>query len=94
MGTILKYIFYIVLIFIIYLVAKGIYDGQITKDTTVSQVGNNIEKSTQQLIGEAQKAIDKQEEAKVLPETDTAKKATVLSDDKTKAKNMNTPKTQ
>ena len=42
MGTILKYIFYVALILVIYLVAKGIYDGKITEDTTVAQVGSNI----------------------------------------------------
>ena len=41
MGTLLKYIFYIILIIVIYLVGRGIYDGQINETTTevVSDVG-------------------------------------------------------
>ena len=35
MGTILKYIFYIALIIIIYLVGKGIFEGSINETTTV-----------------------------------------------------------
>ena len=42
MGTILKYIFYVALILVIYLVARGIYEGRITEDTTVKEVGSNI----------------------------------------------------
>ena len=58
MGTILKYIFYVALILVIYLVAKGIYDGKITEDTTVAQVGSNIADGTQQLVSDTKKAID------------------------------------
>ena len=58
MGTILKYIFYGALILVIYLVAKGIYDGKITEDTTVAQVGSNIADGTQQLVSDTKKAID------------------------------------
>ena len=58
MVTILKYIFYVALILVIYLVAKGIYDGKITEDTTVAQVGSNIADGTQQLVSDTKKAID------------------------------------
>ena len=58
MGTILKYIFYVALILVIYLVAKGIYDGKITEDTTVAQVGSNIADGTQQLVSDTKKAIN------------------------------------
>ena len=58
MGTILKYMFYVALILVIYLVAKGIYDGKITEDTTVAQVGSNIADGTQQLVSDTKKAID------------------------------------
>lgn len=59
MGTILKYIFYIVLILVVYLIAKGIYDGKITESTTVKEVGTDISSGTQQLVDESRQAIDK-----------------------------------
>lgn len=58
MGTILKYIFYVAVILVIYLVAKGIYDGKITEESTVAQVGSNIADGTQQLVSDTKKAID------------------------------------
>lgn len=42
MGTILKYIFYIALIIIIYLVGKGIFEGSINETTTVGQVVDDV----------------------------------------------------
>ena len=53
MGTILKYIFYVALILVIYLVAKGIYDGKITEDTTVA-----AEKAEAAVDAGAEKAAD------------------------------------
>ncbi len=58
MGTILKYIFYVALILVIYLVARGIYEGRITEDTTVKEVGSNIADGTEQLVNETKRAID------------------------------------
>ncbi len=58
MGTILKYIFYVALILVIYLVARGIYEGRITEDTTVKEVGSNIAAGTEQLVNETKRAID------------------------------------
>ncbi len=43
MGTFLKYLFYLVLIIVIYLVGKGIYEGNIDRDTTVGEVVEQVE---------------------------------------------------
>ena len=76
MGTILKYIFYVALILVIYLVAKGIYDGKITEDTTVAQVGSNIADGTQQLVSDTKKAIDERtDKAKAKEAAEKAKAA-------------------
>ena len=77
MGTILKYIFYVALILVIYLVAKGIYDGKITEDTTVAQVGSNIADGTQQLVSDTKKAID--ERADKAKAKEAAEKAAYLT---------------
>lgn len=52
MGTLLKYLFYIVLIVVIYLIGKGIYDGNITESTTVGQVMSDVDSGSKQLIKE------------------------------------------
>lgn len=76
MGTILKYIFYVALILVIYLVAKGIYDGKITEDITVAQVGSNIADGTQQLVSDTKKAIDERtDKAKAKEAAEKAKAA-------------------
>ncbi len=58
MKTLLKYIFYIAVILVIYLIAKGIFEGKINEDTTVSQVGSDIADSTRQLVSDTKKVID------------------------------------
>lgn len=62
MGTFLKYLFYIVLIVVVYLVAKGIYTGDINEKTTVGQVVSDVESGSKQMVKEgvdaAQNAVD------------------------------------
>ncbi len=62
MGTLLKYIFYIVLIVVIFLIAKGIYDGQITQNSTVGQVGSDIAQGTEKLMDKAKTALNEKQE--------------------------------
>lgn len=50
MGTLLKYIFYIILIIVIYLVGRGIYEGQINETTTVGQVMNDVGQGTKEIV--------------------------------------------
>lgn len=52
MGTILKYLFYIILIVALYLVGRGIYEGQITEKTTVGEVMSDVGTGTKQLVKE------------------------------------------
>ena len=62
MGTILKYLFYIAVIIVVFLLGKGIYDGQITRDSTVAEVGTNIADGTGQLIDDTRRAINKEKD--------------------------------
>jgi len=57
MGTLLKYIFYIVLILLVYIVAKDIYDGKINRDTTVQEVGQSVENQSKQIIDDGVSAV-------------------------------------
>lgn len=50
MGTIIKYLFYIILIVVVYLVAKGIYTGDINEKTTVGEVVSDVESGTKQIV--------------------------------------------
>ena len=59
MGTFFKYIFYVVLIFVVYLVGKGIYEGSINETSTVNDVVNNIENSAKNIVKETGSAVEK-----------------------------------
>lgn len=50
MGTFLKYAFYLAIIFIISLVISGFYNGKITKDSTVSEVGSEVSQNAKRII--------------------------------------------
>lgn len=56
MGSFLKYAFYLVLIVIIYLVGKGIFDGKISENTTVGEVVSQVETGAENMV----KATDKE----------------------------------
>ncbi len=58
MGTFLKYVFYLVLIVIIYLVGKGIYDGDINKTTTVGSVVEQVNDGAQQMVKDTGNAVE------------------------------------
>ena len=57
MGTLLKYMFYIALFVVLYLVGKGIYQGNINEGTTVGEVMNIVENGAQQLETEGKQQI-------------------------------------
>ncbi len=59
MGTFLKYLFYLLLLVVIFLVAKGIYDGNIDRETTVGEVVSQVEDGTQEMAKDAGNAVDK-----------------------------------
>ena len=64
MGTYLKYAFYIALVFIIYVVISGFYDGKITKNSTVSEVGSEVSENAKNMLNNAyNKAKTETEEA-------------------------------
>lgn len=53
MGTFLKYVFYLALLIIVYLVAKGVFEGNITEDSTVAQVATDVQVGAQNMADEA-----------------------------------------
>ncbi len=59
MGTFLKYVFYIVVIVVVYLVARGIYDGSITEKTTVGQVVSDVDTGSKELVKDGYQATKK-----------------------------------
>ena len=70
MGTLLKYLFYLILIIVIYLIGRGIYEGQINETTTVGEVVNDVGNGTKEIVkrgydatvNAAEKATDTAEE--------------------------------
>lgn len=53
MGTFLKYAFYLALIFIVYLFFAGFYEGKITKNSTVSEVGTEVSENAGKILNKA-----------------------------------------
>ena len=49
MGTLLKYVIYAILIVVLYLVGKGIYDGAINEQTTVGEVVDQVGEGSKQM---------------------------------------------
>ena len=66
MGTILKYIFYIALIIIIYLVGKGIFEGSINETTTVGQVVDDVKSGAADMAADVADTT-KNQTAEMLP---------------------------
>ena len=58
MGTFLKYLFYLVLIIVIYLVGRGIYEGNIDKQTTVGEVVDKVESGSKQMMQDTGDAVE------------------------------------
>jgi len=50
MGTLLKYLFYILIIAAIYFIGVGFYQGKLTKDSTVSEMTDHVTSNTTQVI--------------------------------------------
>ncbi len=57
MGTFLKYVFYLVLIIVIYLVGKGIYQGEINEKTTVGEVADTVESGAAQMAKDGANSV-------------------------------------
>ena len=58
MGTLLKYVIYAILIIVLYLVGKGIYDGAINEQTTVGEVVDQVGEGSKQMAKDSVEAID------------------------------------
>lgn len=50
MGTILKFLFYIVLVVLIYLVARDIMGGKITEKTTIGEALSDVDTGIDEII--------------------------------------------
>ena len=58
MGTFLKYVIYAILIIVLYLVGKGVYDGAINEQTTVGDVVEQVSEGSKQMAKDSVEAID------------------------------------
>ena len=57
MGTVIKYVFYLVLIAVVYIVISDIYNGSINKSTTVSEVGTEIKSGAEKMVSDTADGI-------------------------------------
>ncbi len=53
MGTILKYALYLVILFVIYLVIAGFYEGRLDNESTVSEVTEEVSDNAKRIINDA-----------------------------------------
>lgn len=51
MKTVVKYIFYLALLVVVYIVATGVWEGSITDQSTVSQVATDVKDGAQNMAG-------------------------------------------
>ena len=58
MRTVIKYVFYLVLIAVLYIVISAIYNGSINKSTTVSEVGTEIKSGAEKMVSDTAKAVE------------------------------------
>ena len=55
MGKVIKYLFYLILLIVIYLVGKGVYEGNINQNTTVGSVIKQVDEGGRELAQKAEK---------------------------------------
>lgn len=58
MGTFLKYVFYAIVIVVLYLVGRGIYDGSINDQTTVGSVVEQVGEGSKELVKDGAGAVE------------------------------------
>ncbi len=59
MGTLLKYVFYAIVIVVLYLVGRGIYEGNIDRQTTVGAVVEQVGDGSRELVKDSANAVEK-----------------------------------
>lgn len=59
MGTVIKYIVYILIIIAVYIIGKGLYTGSITSSTTVGSVVTQVDDGTKNIAEDAVNVIEK-----------------------------------
>lgn len=58
MGTFFKYVFYVILLLVVYLVGKGIYEGSINENTTVGGVVEQVDAGGRQMVQDGTAAVN------------------------------------
>ncbi|MBE6443100.1 MAG: hypothetical protein E7020_00325 [Alphaproteobacteria bacterium] len=58
MGTFFKYLIYLLVIIVLYLVIKGCYDGSINSQTTVGNVASQVSQGTQEMATNAANVVE------------------------------------
>ena len=59
MGTFIKYVFYIFLIVVLYIVISAMYNGDLNKNSTMDEVGTQVKNGTQNIISATTDAVEK-----------------------------------
>ena len=57
MKTVFKYLFYLVLIAVLYIVISAIYDGKINGSTTVDEIGAQISSDAEKMASDTANVV-------------------------------------
>ena len=58
MKTLFKYVFYLILIAVLYIVISAMFDGSMNSSTTVGEVGEQIKSGAQKMATDTVKAVE------------------------------------
>lgn len=59
MARFFKYLIYVFVIIALYIVGKGVYDGEITSSTTIGEVASQVDNGTKNLAKDAADEVGK-----------------------------------
>lgn len=58
MGTVLKYVIYIVVIVAAFFILKGLWDGELTTDSTMKDMGNQVQEGIASTVQEVKEKVE------------------------------------
>ena len=58
MNTVIKYVFYLILIAVLYVIISAIYNGNMNSSTSVGEVGAQIKTGVENMVADTVKAAE------------------------------------
>ena len=58
MGTVLKYVIYIAVIVAAFFILKGLWDGELTTDSSMKDMGNQVQEGVTSTVQEVKEKVE------------------------------------